>query len=489
MPEPPASFPELTEPARRQGRRTARGTALRWLLRGLFGALLLVLIGQLIRGGWNHAAAPPAKPVSEKIDKPIRALDPAKSPSLQPRAWEQDVVAIQSRERRGKQSHGSGFLVAGTNLVATNLHVSAACTEAVVRLADGTTYEVEGYAAVDSAHDLALLKLKDAPAHMNGLKLGEDADPPRRREVWAVGHPDGIEFTTSHGEVSGVLTTDDLPQLSQRFLRDLLNSSLLSEETRWIQHSATIAPGSSGGPLVDGEGRVLGINTWVDQSARFHYALHVRHLRALLEKIDKNIEPLAEHATAEARMNQALWELSTSRLQSLLEQGRGMKWQPQTERDYRVLQQLAWAITIARRPDALAVRGSLGKQLDELAKGADAAAERLREEKWNEPGQVTILNEHAATELRRPMAGLFLFATIERIVAGEDGRRGLIAALAGFDEPLFLPLEDQLNPPEAGAQVLVLGVNYQGHVVQWGNNPLKLTSAPIIVPGLMIELK
>jgi hypothetical protein len=462
---------------------------MRWLLRGFIGALLLVLIGQLIRGGWNHAAAPPAKPASKKNDKPIRALDPAKSQSRQPRAWEQDVVAIQSRERRGKQSHGSGFLVAGTNLVATNLHVSAACTEAVVRLADGTTYEVEGYAAVDSAHDLALLKLKDAPPQMNGLKLGEDADLPLRTEVWAVGHPEGIEFTTSHGEVSRVLTTDDLPQLSQRFLCDLLNSSSLSGQTRWIRHSAAIAPGSSGGPLVDGEGRVLGINSWVDQSARFYYALHVRHLRALLEQVNETIEPLAEHATAEARMNQALWELSASRLLSLLEQGRGMKWQPQSEHDYRVLQQLAWAITIARRPDALAVRGPLGERLDELAKGADAAAEQLRQQKWNEAGQVTILNEHAAPELRRSMTGLFLFATIERVVTGNDGRRGLIATLAGFDEPLFLPLEDQLNPPEAGAQVLLLGVNYQGRVVQWGDNPLKLTSAPIIVPGLMIELK
>jgi hypothetical protein len=188
-------------------------------------------------------------------------------------------------------------------------------------------------------------------------------------------------------------------------------------------------------------------------------------------------------------MNQQLWLLSAARLQDLLEQGRGMKWQPQSAEDYRTLQQLAWAITIARRPDTLAARGSLGDRLDELARSADAAAEQLRQEKWNQAGQVTILNEYAAETLRRPMAGQFLFATIERVVAGDNNRRGLIAKLAGFDEPLFLPLEDQLVPPDAGAQVLVLGVNYQGRVAQWGDNPLKLTSAPIIVPGVIITLE
>lgn len=397
------------------------------------------------------------------------------------------MVAIQSRERSGRQSHGSGFLVGDTGLVATNLHVSASCTEAIVRFADGATYEVEGYAAVDSAHDLALLKLKDAPKNLHGLTLGSTADPTRGTKVWAVGHPQGVEFSISPGEVRRVLATNELPATSQEFLHQL--TGVAADESRWIQHSAPIAPGSSGGPLLDEHDRVLGINTWVDEEARLHYALHAAYLENLLRRTEPgNVEPMTAYATAAARMDQQLWQMSASRLAELLEQGRGMKWQPQSPEDYRVLQQLAWAITIARRPDALAVRGSLGDRLDELAKAADAAAEQLRQEKWNEPGQVTILNEFSAAELRRPVAGLFLFATIERVVAG-DGRRGLIATLAGFEEPLFIALEDQLSPPEAGSQILLLGVNYQGRVAQWGDNPLKRTSAPIIVPGLMIELE
>jgi hypothetical protein len=87
------------------------------------------------------------------------------------------------------------------------------------------------------------------------------------------------------------------------------------------------------------------------------------------------------------------------------------------------------------------------------------------------------------------MAGLFFFATVERVVEGDNQRRGMIAKLAGFEEPLFLLLEDQLVVPEAGSQCLVLGVNFRGRMAQWGDNPLKLTSAPIVVPGVIVKLE
>lgn len=486
MTDSAGQFPEFSEPPPRKARRTSRGLALRWLLRGLIGALLLVLVGQLVRNGWNQPRARQAKPASEQLDQTDSVAAVTRT-SPQPRGWEQSIVAIQSREVTGQQSHGSGFLVRDTGLVATSLHVSASCTEAIVRLADGTTYEIEGYAAVDRAHDLALLKLKDVSASLAGLVLGDDADPPRQTQVWAIGHPKGIEFTISPSEVRRILSTDALPADSQQFLH--LLTGISSGETRWIQHSAPIAPGSSGGPLVDKDGRVLGINTWVDESTHLSYALHVAHLDALMLEVGfAELEPLETHATAKARMNRDLWLLSSARLQDLVEQGRGMKWQPQSPKDYYVLQQLAFAITIARRPDALSVRGLLGDRLDELAKTAEAAAMQLRQEKWNEAGQVTILNEYAAEALRRRLSGLFLFATIERVVE-EDSRRGLIATLAGFEESLFIPLEDQLVPPEAGAQVLVLGVTHQGRVAPWRDEPPKPTSFPIVVPGLMIELE
>lgn len=485
-----SDFPTLSEPGPRSPRRAGRARIWRWGIRGLLTVLTAVLIVQLALQGWSGRPKKLADPPDQQNKVNANSLQPGEVlPSPQHQAWEKAVVAIQSRGGVDQRSVGSGFFVAETGLIATSLHVSAGCTEAAIRTFDGATYEVAGYAAVDEEHDLALLRLKDPPQSPIGLALAGAEDPPRRKPVWAIGHPDGIEFSASAGEVSRVVQTGDLPAASQRFLRELLNVPPASKVATWIQHSADIAPGSSGGPLVDAAGHVLGINSWVDREARFNYALPVRYLTAMLPGArEAKTQPLEAHASSEARNNQQLWQLSANRLQKLLEQGRNLKWQPQSAEDYLQLQQLAWAITVSRLPDALAVRGSLGDRLDELAKAADAAAAELRKEQWNNAGQVTILNEFAATELRRPLAGLFFFATVERLVEAEK-RRGLICTLAGFDEPVFLALEDQLVVPEAGAQCLVLGVNYNGRVAQWGDNPLKLISAPIVVPGVILKLE
>jgi hypothetical protein len=231
------------------------------------------------------------------------------------------------------------------------------------------------------------------------------------------------------------------------------------------------------------------MNTWVDREANFHYALPVQYLANLLPAAKASrVVPLVEHASDTARANQQLWQLSAHRLKSLQEEGSGMQWQPQNRSDYRVLQQLAWAITVARLPDSLAMRGNLGDRLDELARAADEVEQALSREQWNRLGQVTLVNEYAAQELRRPLAGLFFFATIERVVEGPGERRGALATLAGFEESVFLTLDDQLVIPEANSQCLVLGVNLKGRVVQWGENPLQLDSAPVIVPGMILKL-
>jgi hypothetical protein len=484
-----SSFPTLQSPKPKARRKTMRGRLVRIILLVCGIAVLALLVLQFADSDRPEAIVGDQEPAA--VESPHAApqrSEPDSLPQVEQQVWERGVVAIESRDQWGQRSHGAGFVVAGTHLVATSLHVSSACTEAAVRLADGASYDVAGYAAVAPQYDLALLALRSPPPEaLAGLPLASGLPPARRTPVWAIGHPQGLEFTISEGEVSRVLVTSELPAASQRFLRDLAPAS---GEAGWIQHSAAVAPGSSGGPLVDVRGRVLGINTWIDREAHFHYALRIDHLQELLLMADTaRVVPLEEHATAEARANSQLWRLSADRLRTLLDEGRGMRWQPQDLDDYRDLQQLAWGITVARLPDTLAVRGTLGDRLDELAQAAEQCVAELHKEEWNRLGQVTLVNEMAEAELRRPLAGLFFFATIDRMVHGHDGRRGLLARLAGFDDPVFLVLDEQLVVPEAGDQCLVVGVNLNGRVVQWGENPLMLQSAPIIVPGAMIKLE
>jgi hypothetical protein len=112
----------------------------------------------------------------------------------------------------------------------------------------------------------------------------------------------------------------------------------------------------------------------------------------------------------------------------------------------------------------------------------------LRKEKWNDIGQITLLNEHAATQLFSPVRGVMAFVTVERIVEGTRGQRAALARLAGFDQSMLIPIEGILSAPEAGGQYLLLGVNDRGRKVHYGDNPLQPIVAPVIVAPVLIEL-
>jgi S1-C subfamily serine protease len=493
-------LPAFREPERKAAKRTWRGNLLRWLGRGLIITLLAVATllsakyflprNKPLETAQSHPTSPSAQertltilaPAEEQVASTHIAA--AQAPSEQTSAWEQAVVTIESHSRERRHVHGSGVVVKG--FIATNLHVTRSCLEATVQFADGTRYEVAGYAAVDPQHDLALLRLHDPPHTLPELPFATTPPAPRTK-VWAIGHPRGIEFSVTTGEVSRVLTSAELPTTSQTFLQNLMPDS---PSTQWLQHSAPVAPGNSGGPLLNARGELLGINTWVDERSQFSYALQVQHLIALLSQATgESCYPLEDFATPATRASQALDDLTTERLQTLFAQGQAMQWRPTNREEYRRLQQFAYAITVSLWPDALSARGKLQTKLDELAKAADQAIRELRRHAWNDPAQITFLNEFAADELTSPQQGVMCFVTIERMVEGEDGRRGLIANLAGFERPVFLAVpNDQLSLPKAKAQCLVIAVNQNGQVVKYGDNPLQPIIAPILATRTLIEL-
>jgi len=131
---------------------------------------------------------------------------------------------------------GSGFFVAN-RVIATNLHVIAGATSASAKLVGQEgTLPVIGIVAMDTARDLALLKIEGA----GGLPvaLGDSRATAVGDEVYVVGNPRGLEGTFSQGIVSGV----------RRIGSDTL-----------LQITAPISPGSSGGPVLNNRGEVIGV--------------------------------------------------------------------------------------------------------------------------------------------------------------------------------------------------------------------------------------
>lgn len=503
-------------------RRTLLGTAFRALLAGLLMSGLAIAFAVIfdsqssrnrsVDGSIASAALPRGKTASTAEDRPTAA--PSKSPSsdfsnVSPGAGttkdraasrsegatlldasiverlEESIVKIETGGEGESEGVGSGFVIDARGWIATNYHVLADATAARARFKNGAAYEITGYAAIDPELDLAIIGLKDPPRELVALPLADESDPRRLASVLAIGHPRGVEFSLFDGKVSRVLATSELPRGSQRFVRQLISGSA---DHRWIQHTAKLSEGNSGGPLLDAAGAVVGINTWVDRQAAFSYSLHVRHLRELRDAVAGPIEPLRDYARKEARVNDLLARLTPAVLEEWLARAESIRWSPESERDYEVLQQLAWAVTVVKLPDTLA-GGRLEERLDPLLRTARKVELRLANLKWDAAGQVTVINELALGQVARPMAGVFLFGVVERTVEGDAGERGALVKVAGADQMLFLPLDGQLVVPAPGMQCLILGVNYDGHRIRYGDNPLKLITAHVIASRTLLPLE
>lgn len=469
----------------RRGRKTWKGH----LLRTTVAAASLLL---LICAGWVVYRSIPASWQSSRparvVTLPANARASAPSSDVSRRlvaligSFENRIVKIESDQAGHRHGLGSGFVIDESGLIATSYHVISETTQARVSFQNGTVFDVAGYAAVDPQTDLAIVKLSNPPASLAAMKLRHQDDPPQLTPVIAIGHPQGIEFSTFDGTVSKVLDTNQLPSHSRKFLSDAITGSV---NHRWIQHTAKISEGSSGGPLVNHLGEVVGINTWVDRRTGTGYALHARYLQRLRHQLLPRIAPLSQFARADARTVALLKRLSAGRVKSLLDSSQAMKWQPTSESDYEVLGNLAWAVTFAQLPstgeEAANDIGLDEPQMRQLKEMTATILAVLRSQPWDGTGQILMVNEFAAQQVNKPRAGVFLFADVERVVDGDDGQQAVLLRLSGTDQMLFVPVEGALEAPRPGTSCLLLGVNYDGRTVRYGENPLQPIIAPVII--------
>ena len=149
------------------------------------------------------------------------------------------IVTIVTANNDDPIALGSGFLVSSDGAIATNYHVIASGNVAVVKFADGTVLPVDGVLATDKVHDLAIIKVHGKT--FQTLTLGNSDQIQVGEEVVAIGNPLGLELTVSNGILSGVRIT--------------------KEEDKFLQTTAPISHGSSGGPLFNMLGEVVGVNT------------------------------------------------------------------------------------------------------------------------------------------------------------------------------------------------------------------------------------
>jgi hypothetical protein len=167
------------------------------------------------------------------------------------------VVAIET-----STSRGTGFFTTAT-LVLTNAHVVGDEGAVTVRLAGGSTYRgrVE---RVSPDLDLAVIRVDVAAREVEILQLGSAGAVRPGQEVMAIGSPLGLQNTVTRGIVSALR---------------------VSGGVELIQTDAAINPGNSGGPLLDREGRVIGVTTLkLSRGAEsLGFAIAIAHAVPLIE--------------------------------------------------------------------------------------------------------------------------------------------------------------------------------------------------------------
>jgi len=170
-------------------------------------------------------------------------------------------------EYRLSHALGSGVIIDPLGYILTNFHVIERASKIQVTLADGRAFPA-AFLAGDPVNDIALIKI-EAPTPLAAVEFAADDDTMLAETVIALGNPFGL----GHSVTVGVLSAKDR---EARFGGKVLYKDIL-------QTDAAVNPGSSGGPLLNLDGQLIGLNVAIYQEAQnIGFAVPIKRMRATL---------------------------------------------------------------------------------------------------------------------------------------------------------------------------------------------------------------
>jgi S1-C subfamily serine protease len=223
-----------------------------WMLPNAFFALVLISSPVFCSAQSNYAH---------------HAITPAQ---IYERAHSSIVVILTADGEGNPLSQGSGFIVAKDKIV-TNHHVLKDASGALIVFADGMSSKADGIVADSGANDLTILSVKTGSRLP--LQIANELDIHQGDPVYAIGAPRGLELSITNGIVSG------FRRLDEQFL---------------IQTTASIASGSSGGPLLNGDGNVIGVTTlFMTDSPGIYFSVGAGDVSRLIRAPDLLVVPFS----------------------------------------------------------------------------------------------------------------------------------------------------------------------------------------------------
>jgi S1-C subfamily serine protease len=210
-------------------------------------AVSAAAVGALLLGAADVSGQAPQKRYT--VPELVKAMSPA-------------VVFIGNVGAKGQvNSIGSGFVVDSGGLIVTNYHVIEGAQALQVKTLDGEIYDRVEVVDHDERRDLAVIKVRPFKP-MPIVQLAASA-PEVGEDAVAIGNPKGLEHTVTAGMVSAFRQ---------------------AEGYRLMQISVPISPGSSGGPVFNLAGRVIGVATsQIKEAQNLNYAVPIDYARPLIE--------------------------------------------------------------------------------------------------------------------------------------------------------------------------------------------------------------
>jgi S1-C subfamily serine protease len=233
----------------------------------------LLLAGALVAATVANADETPGPPPSPPCEEPVPAIYGRIAPTVV------SIAAMSTNsydvENRFDRVVGSGVIVDPSGLILTNSHVVFGRQAISVTLDDGTT--LPGLlVGADPLFDVALVRVAVPGAvSLTAAPLGDSDLAVTGEDVFAIGNPFGLEQTLTRGIVSAV--------------NRLLPGVPLSLTEPMIQTDAPINPGSSGGPLVNRCGQVIGMTTSILSEARnIGFAVPINLIKTVMPSLIEN---------------------------------------------------------------------------------------------------------------------------------------------------------------------------------------------------------
>lgn len=204
----------------------------------------------------------------------------------------QSVVSIVSKSQKGTKyfssgfgsaSAGTGIIVSENGYILTNKHVVEGSSDISVVTNDGNSYDNVEIIATDPLSDIAILKISNA----KGLKAAELGDS----KVLNIGQQ-VIAIGNALGEYDGTVTSGIISGVGRTVNASSDDGTTKETLTDMIQTDAAINSGNSGGPLVNAQGQVVGVNTAVASEAQgIGFAIPISSVKGILKSIAEGKTP------------------------------------------------------------------------------------------------------------------------------------------------------------------------------------------------------